>query len=98
MTMPDRVTGTASAALAMPKSVSFTMPSVRTRMLPGLTSRCTKPRSWAACSAQAASSTMRRVSSVESGPRAMSVDSGSPRTSSITSHAVRRPPAPSSSP
>ena len=98
MTIPERVTGTASAAFAMPKSVSFTMPSLRTRMLPGLTSRWTKPRSWAACNAHAASSTMRRVSSVESGPRAMSVDNGSPRTSSITSHAVRRPLEPSSSP
>ena len=45
MTMPDRVTGAASAALAMPKSVSFTTtrPSAVgvTMMLPGLTSRCT---------------------------------------------------------
>jgi hypothetical protein len=45
MTMPDRVTGAASAAFAMPKSVSFTTmrpsaPGV-TMMLPGFTSRWT---------------------------------------------------------
>jgi hypothetical protein len=39
--MPDRVTGTALAAFAIPKSVSFTFPSTRMRMLPGFTSRWT---------------------------------------------------------
>jgi hypothetical protein len=84
ITIPDRVTGTAFAAFAIPKSVSFTLPSTRMRMLPGLTSRCTKPRSCAACSARAACSMIRNVCSGSSGPRAISDDSGSPRTSSIT--------------
>ncbi|SKU64821.1 Uncharacterised protein [Mycobacteroides abscessus subsp. abscessus] len=46
ITMPVCVTGAASTALAMPKSVSFTWPVGVMRMLPGLTSRCTRP---AAC-------------------------------------------------
>ena len=40
-----------SRPLAMPKSVSSTRPSGVTRMLPGFTSRCTKPARWAASSA-----------------------------------------------
>ena len=43
ITMPVWVTGAASTALAMPKSVSFTWPVGVIRMLPGLTSRCTRP-------------------------------------------------------
>jgi hypothetical protein len=43
ITIPVWVTGAASTALAMPKSVSFTVPVGVMRMLPGLTSRCTRP-------------------------------------------------------
>ena len=43
--------------LAMPKSASTALPSARNRMLPGLTSRCTKPFSWAKCSPCAMSRT-----------------------------------------
>ena len=43
-----------SIARAMPKSVSFTRPSSRTRMLAGFTSRWTTPASWAVPSASAA--------------------------------------------
>src|SRR5881227_3868216 len=52
---PDRVETRVS--LAIPKSASFTVPSSPSRMLPGETSRCTRPSgepcssvsSWASC-------------------------------------------------
>jgi hypothetical protein len=54
MTWPVPVSGTLSAEQAMPKSVSFTRPSGRTRMLPGLTSRWTTPARCASASPAAA--------------------------------------------
>ena len=48
MTRPVWVIWESPAVRAMPKSVIFAVPSSATRMLPGLTSRCVVPRSWAA--------------------------------------------------
>ena len=53
-TMPVRVSGTAEAALAMPKSVTLTTPSAVTMRLPGLMSRWISPRLWMACRPTAA--------------------------------------------
>ena len=53
-TSPVWVCPDPSTARAMPKSVSFTVPSGVTRTLAGLTSRCTTPASCAAPSASAA--------------------------------------------
>ncbi len=93
MTMPDRVTGAASTAFAMPKSVIFTLPDGVTMMLPGFTSRCTRPRSWAACNALPVCSSRSIVTSAVSRPREMIVASGSPSTSSITRYAVSSGPS-----
>ena len=46
-TRSSTVWSLASSSLAMPKSVSVTVPSRATRMLAGFTSRCTIPRAWA---------------------------------------------------
>jgi hypothetical protein len=54
ITWPVRVSGTLPADHAMPKSVIFTLPSGRTRMLPGFTSRWTMPARCASASANAA--------------------------------------------
>ena len=63
--MPFWVSGTASAARAMPKSVIFTAPSDRrTSRLPGFTSRCTIPTRCASASASAA---CRTISSTRAG-------------------------------
>ena len=51
MTTPVPVKPSTSATWAMPKSISFTVPSLQRMTLPGLTSRWTIPRSWAAASA-----------------------------------------------
>ena len=40
-----------AAALAIPRSISFTRPSGMSMMLAGLTSRWTSPRAWAAARA-----------------------------------------------
>ena len=49
------VTDSTLTARAIPKSVTFTRPSSPIMMLAGLMSRWTIPRSWAKCSACAAS-------------------------------------------
>ncbi|SLH74942.1 Uncharacterised protein [Mycobacteroides abscessus subsp. abscessus] len=85
ITMPVLVTGLASTALAMPKSVIFTCPVGVTRMLPGLTSRCTTPAACATSSARPVCSSMSRPWLTESLPSLESTAlSGSPCTSSIT--------------
>ena len=53
-TMPASVSRLAASDLAMPKSVSTSVPSDRTRRLPGLMSRWTMPWSCTACIAEAA--------------------------------------------
>lgn len=85
ITMPVWVTGAASTALAIPKSVSFTWPVGVIRMLPGLTSRCTSPAVCATCRARPVCSSMSRACRSDSRPvRLMTEFSGSPLTSSIT--------------
>ena len=94
MTIPDAVIGIWLVAVEMPKSVIFTRPERASRMLPGLTSRCTTPATCAACSARAVWARIgsrRRVGST--GSRSSRSDIGSPRTSSMT-----RKPEPSCSP
>ena len=94
ITSPVRVIGAASTARAMPKSVSFTSPSSRTRMFAGLTSRWMTPASCAACSAEAAWARIDAVRFAPSGPSSLMIcDSGGPSTSSMTSQE-----APESSP
>src|SRR5262245_37057520 len=48
---PEAVNRVSPSIVAMPKSVSTTWPPSSTRTFPGLTSRCTMPRSWIASSA-----------------------------------------------
>ena len=50
---PGWVRSAPSAALAMPKSATFTRPSPARSTLAGLMSRCTRPARWAASSASA---------------------------------------------
>ena len=86
---PARVWPEASAARAMPKSVSFTSPSSRTRMLAGLTSRCTTLASCATPSARAHWPITDRTWSAGSGPCSrISWESGLPSTSSMTRKAM----------
>ena len=59
-----------SQARAIPKSVTFTVPSVARRMFPGLTSRCTRPARWAAARAEATSAP---ISAARRGSRAPSL-------------------------
>ena len=94
MTIPEAVMGIWLLAVEMPKSVIFTRPERASRMLPGFTSRCTTPATWAACSARAVCARIgssRRVGST--GWRSSRSDIGSPRMSSMT-----RNPEPSCSP
>ena len=85
MTSPVLVIATASAARAMPKSVSFAVPSGSMRMLAGLTSRWIRPFLCAACSALAACATISTVSIGDMGARSsMSFESGRPGTYSMT--------------
>ncbi len=84
-TIPVCVTADAPIDLAIPKSVSFTCPAGVMRMLPGLTSRWTRPMAWAALRARPVCSSMSRVCRIGSVPsRARTSDSGSPTTSSMT--------------
>lgn len=83
--VPVAVSGAASSARAMPKSVILTWPVPVTSRLPGLTSRWITPARWAAYRPRAVCSTTSSVTSGPSAPlRARMADSGSPRTSSIT--------------
>ncbi|CFE38920.1 Uncharacterised protein [Mycobacterium tuberculosis] len=85
ITMPVWVTGAASTALAMPKSVIFTCPVGVIKMLPGLTSRCTRPAACAICRARPVCSSMSSACRNDSRPVRLSTEfSGSPLTSSIT--------------
>jgi hypothetical protein len=52
--------------------------------LPGLTSRCTMPLAWAACSASAVCARMASVAATGSGPAAIRWYSDSPSTNAIT--------------
>ena len=61
-TIPVEVSVTSPAACEMPKSVSLAEPSSVISTLPGLTSRCTMPTSWAACKAAARSAPIRPTS------------------------------------
>ncbi len=82
--IPVRVTGADPAMWAMPKSVTFTWPSLATSRLPGLTSRCTKPAWCATCSAAATWATRSIVRLASSGPAAQTSASDGPSTNSIT--------------
>ena len=66
-----------------PKSTTLTIPSWVTRMLAGLTSRCTIPAEWAAVSAAAIWIASDRASRRGRGPPAKSDCSGRPVTSSM---------------
>ncbi len=87
MTSPVCVSEASLVVRAMPKSVSFTCPSWRTRMLEGFTSRWTMPWACAAASAEAAWASSGAAWSAGSGPfsriRPARVV---PSTCSITSH------------
>ncbi|CAG7617337.1 hypothetical protein SBRY_120011 [Actinacidiphila bryophytorum] len=83
---PSVVSGDIPWIAAIPKSVSTGVPSPRSRMLPGLMSRCWIP---AACAARRPASTPRpsaAASSGRSGPAASRSWSDRPSTSSITIH------------
>ncbi|CPU64944.1 Uncharacterised protein [Mycobacteroides abscessus] len=85
MTMPVAVIGTWLAARETPKSVIFTVPERSMRMFPGLTSRCTTPDRWAACSARAVCARIGRSRAGGStGSRSSRSAMGSPTTSSMT--------------
>ena len=78
------VTGAESAACAMPKSVTFTMPPGASSRLAGLMSLCTSPARCAACRPAAVWATMSRHRAGSSGPAASASASDGPSTSSIT--------------
>jgi hypothetical protein len=85
MTAPLLVSRVSSVDCAMPKSVSFTRPLGSTRILLGLTSRCTTPASCAACNAESSGSASRATLSCGSGPsRATRSARVGASTSSIT--------------
>ena len=88
-TVPAAVSWPTIADLAMPKSVSTSVPLGRTSRFPGLTSRWTMPFSCAACSASAAWATSAMVRPGVSRPTRLRVrDSASPSTYSITRNAT----------
>ena len=68
--MPGSVSADSASARAIPKSATFTRPSWVTRMLPGLMSRWTNPRAWAAASARAAWATIRAAGARRQGAAA----------------------------
>ena len=85
ITAPVRVMPTPSAARAIPKSVTFTLPCGVTIRLAGLTSRCTIPARWAAPSASPTwASRSRTAAGSRSRPPPIRFESGSPSTSSMT--------------
>ena len=97
-TMPVRVSGTAAAAFAMPKSVIFTCPFCVIMRLPGFMSRCTRPMRWITarpCAACSSTSSARFSSSAPS--RAMRSASDSPRMYSMTMKHICAPLGDSSS-
>ena len=57
--MPGSAASASAASRAIPKSVTIARPSAASRMLPGLMSRWTMPRTWATPRARATSSPMR---------------------------------------
>ena len=69
ITVPVRVRSSPPAALAMPKSVTFTGPPRGTSTLAGFTSRCTRPARCAASSASATCLPMRMTSATGRPPR-----------------------------
>ena len=84
-TSPVPVSATESAARAMPKSVTLTLPAGVTSRLAGLTSRCTIPAAWAWASASAACRIRSRTWAGSIGwSGRISSESGRPSTSSIT--------------
>ncbi len=79
--IPGRVIWASAIARAIPKSVTSTRPSWASMMLPGLMSRWTIPRAWAAASARATSAAIRADWAGGSGPvRRRSVARSSPST------------------
>ena len=87
---PARVSS-ASPWPTRPKSASFTTPSWRTMMLPGLMSRWTSPRSWMWASARAIWTMMSRIRSKRSSAGAAAsarwmVRRSDPSTRSIVNH------------
>ncbi len=95
---PVTVSDTASAARAIPKSVTFTCPASVTSRFPGLTSRCTMPIVWAASMPSEAWAIRSAASSGASGSPVSMAESGRPSTSSITRNGCSAPWGPSSSP
>ena len=84
-TAPAWVSWPTAAERAIPKSVSTSVPFGRTSRLPGFTSRCTMPFSWAACRASAACAISAMVRAGVSRLTRPSVrDRASPSTYSIT--------------
>ena len=73
-----------SARRATPKSPTFTRPSVESRMLAGLTSRCTMRWAWAPASARQSWVATPQASQAGSGPRRRRAARLSPCTSSET--------------
>lgn len=85
--------GAEPAACAMPKSVIFTRPSAPIRMLPGLTSLCTRPMLCAASSPAAACAATSRASTGCTGSTASMSASEGPLTYSITRYGGLAGPA-----
>jgi hypothetical protein len=89
---PVRVRGGANGApapssdFAIPKSTSFTTPSVETRMFDGLRSRCTIRLRCAKCTARAAVQNSRSRSSTPSRRWSQCASIGAPATYSITQY------------
>lgn len=84
----SEVSSVSSAAVgrAMPKSISRG-PSRASRMLPGLTSRCTRPASCTAARARASTLPSIRTARVGSGPQATTASaSDGPGTNAVASH------------
>lgn len=87
MTSPVMVSADVPSTMAMPKSVSTTLPSFDRSTLPGFTSRCSTPASWAARSAASTSAPMCAARAGGIGPSASNCSaSETPRTNSMTIH------------
>ena len=82
--MPVRVVPRTPTTLAMPKSMTFTMPWRLSIRFVGLISRCTMPMRWAAPTPSSACLNQGMASSTGKGPRRrMSCSKFSPSTNSI---------------